>query len=248
MVVTFVVIEMCLRSPWKSSNTTDPAGKHNRLNHDTPTHRLLNQHYMIYHQIDLHFHVTQTDPEAPWWWQTTAETCRSKHIEYRIGANMCIVLVFSTTIIDRTGKRVGLFDVWTSIREYESGNEQLHHFTLTRVHARAVIKSRRRKGAEHAACTRETRNLDRKTEKKIPRGRSRCRWKVNIKGSLTQCDVWAGFIWLRIVLGYGKHCQQHSCSKKGSNFFTSWASIVITYDNRTISYLRLKFDQVFLFL
>jgi hypothetical protein len=37
-----------------------PAG-----NHDTPSHRLLNQHYVIYHQIDLYFHVTQTDPEAP---------------------------------------------------------------------------------------------------------------------------------------------------------------------------------------
>jgi hypothetical protein len=22
-------------------------------------------HYMIYHQTDLYFHVTQTDPEAP---------------------------------------------------------------------------------------------------------------------------------------------------------------------------------------
>jgi hypothetical protein len=41
------------------------AGKHNRLNHDTPTHRPLNRHYMIYHQIDLYFHVTQTDPEVP---------------------------------------------------------------------------------------------------------------------------------------------------------------------------------------
>jgi hypothetical protein len=42
-----------------------PAGKHKGLNHDTPTHRPLNQHYIIYHQIDLYFHVTQTDPEAP---------------------------------------------------------------------------------------------------------------------------------------------------------------------------------------
>jgi hypothetical protein len=31
----------------------------NRVNHDTPAHRPLNQHYMIYHQINLHFHVTQ---------------------------------------------------------------------------------------------------------------------------------------------------------------------------------------------
>jgi hypothetical protein len=51
--------------------TTLPAGKHNRLNHDTPTHRPLNH-------IDLYFHVTQTDPEAPWRWQTTAETCRNQ--------------------------------------------------------------------------------------------------------------------------------------------------------------------------
>jgi hypothetical protein len=36
---------------------------------------------MIHHQIDLYFHVTQTDPEAPWWWQTTTKTCRSQYIE-----------------------------------------------------------------------------------------------------------------------------------------------------------------------
>jgi hypothetical protein len=27
------------------------------------------------------FYVTQTDPEAPWRWQTTAETCRSQHMK-----------------------------------------------------------------------------------------------------------------------------------------------------------------------
>jgi hypothetical protein len=37
------------------------------------------------------------DPEAPWWWQTTAETCKSQYIEYSSGANLCIVLVISTT-------------------------------------------------------------------------------------------------------------------------------------------------------
>jgi hypothetical protein len=57
------------------------AGKHNRLNHDTPTHRPINQHYMINHHIDLYFHVTQTDPEARSRWQTIAETCMSQHIE-----------------------------------------------------------------------------------------------------------------------------------------------------------------------
>jgi hypothetical protein len=57
--------------------------KHNRLNHNTPAHRPLNQRYIIYHQIDLHFHVTQTDPEVPWWWQTTANTCRKEPV-YRL--------------------------------------------------------------------------------------------------------------------------------------------------------------------
>jgi hypothetical protein len=37
-----------------------------RWTHNTPAHTPLNQHYMIYHQIDLYFHVTQTNPEAPW--------------------------------------------------------------------------------------------------------------------------------------------------------------------------------------
>jgi hypothetical protein len=60
---------------------THSARKHNRRNHDTPAHRPLNQYYMIYHQTDLYFHVTQTDPEAPRWWQPTAETCRSRYIE-----------------------------------------------------------------------------------------------------------------------------------------------------------------------
>jgi hypothetical protein len=45
-----------------------------------PAHRPLNQHYMIYHQIDLYFHVTQTDPEASWWWQATPETYRSQYM------------------------------------------------------------------------------------------------------------------------------------------------------------------------
>jgi hypothetical protein len=34
-------------------------------NHNTPTHRPLNQHYMIFYQIDRYFLVTQTDPEPP---------------------------------------------------------------------------------------------------------------------------------------------------------------------------------------
>jgi hypothetical protein len=42
-----------------------PAVQHNTLNHNTPTHRPLNQSYMINHHIDLYFHVTKTDPEAP---------------------------------------------------------------------------------------------------------------------------------------------------------------------------------------
>jgi hypothetical protein len=37
-------------------------------------------HYMINHHTDLYYHITQTDPEAPWRWQTTAKTCRSQHI------------------------------------------------------------------------------------------------------------------------------------------------------------------------
>jgi hypothetical protein len=76
---------------------THSAGKHNRRNHDTPGHRPLNQYYTIYHQTDLYFHVTQTDPEAPRWWQTTAETCRSRYIEQSSGANLCILFVISTT-------------------------------------------------------------------------------------------------------------------------------------------------------
>lgn len=73
------------------------------------------------------------------------------------------------------GIRAEVCEIWTSIHEYESGNEQLQSFTLTCVHARAMIKSRRRKGAGHPACTTETVNLGRKTEKKRPRGRSRRR-------------------------------------------------------------------------
>jgi hypothetical protein len=61
---------------------------------------------MIYHQIDLYFHVPQTDPEAPWWWQTTAETCRSQYIEWGSGASLCIVLVIYTKMY--VYKQVGL--------------------------------------------------------------------------------------------------------------------------------------------
>jgi hypothetical protein len=74
---------------------------------------------------------------------------------------------------DTIGIRAEMCEVWTSIHEYESGNERLQSFTLTCVHARAVITSRKRKGAGREACTRETGNLGRKTEKKRPRGRSR---------------------------------------------------------------------------
>jgi hypothetical protein len=73
------------------------------------------------------------------------------------------------------------------------------------------------KGAGHAACTRETENLGRKTEKKRPRGRWRRRWEFNIKGILTQCDVWAGFISLWVLTGYWERCQEPSCSMKGRN-------------------------------
>jgi hypothetical protein len=52
----------------------------NRLKHDTPTHRQ-QLHYVTNYHIDLYFNVTQTDPEPPRRWQTTAETCRSQHIE-----------------------------------------------------------------------------------------------------------------------------------------------------------------------
>jgi hypothetical protein len=34
----------------------------------------------LHRHINLYFHTTQTDPEAPWRWQTTAKTCRSQHI------------------------------------------------------------------------------------------------------------------------------------------------------------------------
>jgi hypothetical protein len=39
------------------------------------------------------FYVTQMDPETPWWWKTTAETCRSQKIEYSSVAKLCMVLV-----------------------------------------------------------------------------------------------------------------------------------------------------------
>jgi hypothetical protein len=42
-----------------------PAVQHKTLNHDTPTHRPLKQHFKINQHIDLCFHVTQTDPQAP---------------------------------------------------------------------------------------------------------------------------------------------------------------------------------------
>jgi hypothetical protein len=44
---------------------------------------------MANHYLDLYFHETQTDPEAPWRWQTIAETCRSHHVEYKAVVQIC---------------------------------------------------------------------------------------------------------------------------------------------------------------
>jgi hypothetical protein len=38
-------------------------------------------HYMIYHLFDLYFKYLRRIEEAPWWWQATAETCRSQYTE-----------------------------------------------------------------------------------------------------------------------------------------------------------------------
>jgi hypothetical protein len=82
-------------------------------------------------------------------------------------------------------------------------NEELHNLYSSPNIIR-MIKSRRMRWAEHVARMGEKRTAYRilvgKPEGKRPLGRPRGRWEDNIIIDLREigCEVWTGFVWLRI--------------------------------------------------
>jgi hypothetical protein len=59
---TLCTTTLLLLAAWQhnTQNHTQHHTQNHTQNHNTPAHSPRNQHYMIYHQIDLYFHVTET--------------------------------------------------------------------------------------------------------------------------------------------------------------------------------------------